>query len=686
MKPTIPKLAMASTKAGMRRILKQRLPPDEYIRKAVIAGVYPGSSDAEEQRNNKKLKKRRNVRTGASVFEFPAEYEIMKMNTITSSEPARITEKDRKKMRMWDAEKAGSSGKKTDMEHLIKAYLKRNSLSSAQSSASSRKASTAAEEEKYYTKLLGVPPPGTYSSSSATNTRMSNKSVLLDNAYNFALKQFALMKNDESGKMTEQESVNLLEDILKKEQLDERMQSRKVTDEIRDWRDNNAKQTEEGEAEDKGETEETKKTKGKSSGSASATVGLPSILHSKPYTITALTTWSKRLALLPYNQWSVGAVTALDHWIAIDVLGMDELTWQMVLEGQAGGVALGRDIVDVRCALFPETIMLEDEDEDEDDAFDLADQDNEKKKKEVEQSIDELLASLGGFDEEDEESSSKQEKKDTSMKESPSDEDADADADNEEIIEQMKVDLQQWRSKCESDGPYDSWEEDKKKEFDAWLEKYVRLLANEEWELQYVDYKATRETLLSSPSTTQDESDEYWSSLRDETQAEIFLQSVLAAQENNGDNDSATSAFLSLPYETQLKRFIHLGTLRPLYDEYMSESSKQQFIKQNIHTLLENVYLEHLVSDPKGSITVDDIGSELLQSVEGGDGRQVKKGERFRIELLKYGTDEYGTTRAERARSLYRAWNEHKANRARYEEIMFKKGKIGLKAKKGNAK
>ena len=51
------------------------------------------------------------------------------------------------------------------------------------------------------------------------------------------------------------------------------------------------------------------------------------------------------------------------------------------------------------------------------------------------------------------------------------------------------------------------------------------------------------------------------------------------------------------------------------------------------------------------------------------------------MEMIKYGTDEFGTARSQRARMLYRAWNELKAGRARYEETMFKKGKLGLEQK-----
>jgi hypothetical protein len=46
-------------------------------------------------------------------------------------------------------------------------------------------------------------------------------------------------------------------------------------------------------------------------------------------------TWTKRLQAIPYRQWTVGASTALDHWIAKRVLGLSEATWLALLEGDS---------------------------------------------------------------------------------------------------------------------------------------------------------------------------------------------------------------------------------------------------------------------------------------------------------------------------------------------------------------
>ena len=51
---------------------------------------------------------------------------------------------------------------------------------------------------------------------------------------------------------------------------------------------------------------------------------------------------------------------------------------------------------------------------------------------------------------------------------------------------------------------------------------------------------------------------------------------------------------------------------------------------------------------------------------------------RFSIKMVAYGSDEFGTSTAERARDLFKLWNEHKANRARFEEALFKRGYLRL--------
>ena len=181
---------------------------------------------------------------------------------------------------------------------------------------------------------------------------------------------------------------------------------------------------------------------------------------------------------------------------------------------------------------------------------------------------------------------------------------------------------------------------------------------------------------------TRGESDSFWSQMRDETQAEIFLQRILEdgapapkEMETKTERKSreACVAFLALPYDLQLRKLVDMGTLRPIFDEYTSEADRVDFMNQYGETLMEGVEVEHLVPDPQGPIRGTDLeGTEF-------DSKQIKSDDRFSIQLIPHGTDEYGTKRSERARALYQAWNIMKGGRARYEEILFRKGKLGLK-------
>jgi hypothetical protein len=195
-----------------------------------------------------------------------------------------------------------------------------------------------------------------------------------------------------------------------------------------------------------------------------------------------------------------------------------------------------------------------------------------------------------------------------------------------------------------------------------------------------VDMIATRKALLSSPPLDKDESDKFWRQVRDETDAEILLQSMRkkgapSPQGYTGVKRKAREAFelfQRLPYEVQLQKLVDLGTLRPIMDEYTSESERIKFLARYGEKLMEGVEMEHLVPDPEGPIRGEELG-------KWGEENGIGKDERFRMSMVKYGTDEFGTGSSDRARELYHAWNTHKAGRARFEEIMFKSGRLGLR-------
>lgn len=197
-----------------------------------------------------------------------------------------------------------------------------------------------------------------------------------------------------------------------------------------------------------------------------------------------------------------------------------------------------------------------------------------------------------------------------------------------------------------------------------------------------IDLDETRRALLSTPPQSREESDDFWQKIQDETKAELFLQDLLQDGPPEGLSYFERS-FWSLPYDAQLEKLLNLGTLRPLLDEYMSEGNRKDFIRRYGDFLLDGVLLDHLVPDADGAITGMDLGIEAIRAWG------IRKEDRFKLVKLPYNAElsykddvndeKRGQEAAmERARSLYHAWNQQKAGRARYEETLFVRGDLGL--------
>jgi hypothetical protein len=134
------------------------------------------------------------------------------------------------------------------------------------------------------------------------------------------------------------------------------------------------------------------------------------------------------------------------------------------------------------------------------------------------------------------------------------------------------------------------------------------------------------------------------------------------------------AAFWELPYTEQLERLLNLGALRPVLDEYTTESDRVTFLQRHGDTLLAGVELEHLVQDPKGPIRYDDLDGNTADELG------VTKDARFRLEMQPYQASASGDMSSqEKTRLLFMAWNQHKAGRARYEEKLFQTGRLGLR-------
>jgi len=362
------------------------------------------------------------------------------------------------------------------MDTLVKSYLRRHE----EKVRSGMSPSQAKQEEEYYSKLLLGQQGGgdnedvltsakkRFLSPSSLQTAMGRKSMVVENAYAFALRQQQVLLNgDEETNakgelMSEQESVERVEQLLKDESRANRQKGQQTAKDVKEWR---------AIQDDKDEKDDST---------------LPSILHERPRAIRALNIWSSRLSSIPYSRWTIGASTALDHWIAREVLQMDEQVWQQVLEGGGtdayvegidtlvGGESKRglndrmRDIILVRGALFPATLTESSAvgggsgqglTGDLDDGLLSAPESNA-----TEKSIDDLLASLGDFGEDDDQSWKFDDEDDKKDEE----EDSAADDVRDEQVALIMDELQVWRGRNES-SQYDSWDTDRKGEFDVSL-------------------------------------------------------------------------------------------------------------------------------------------------------------------------------------------------------------------------
>jgi hypothetical protein len=448
---------------------------------------------------------------------------------------------------------------------------------------------------------------------------------------------------------------------------------------------------------------------------------MDSIFHSDPNTIEGMMRWSERLNAVPYAEWTIGASTALDHWIARQVLKLSELTWQSTLEGyDAHHLNIGRDIVACREAIFPETIVHANrmQQEMDSEAFDdmksstaleeekVVDEDQNLFGVETSskpslmgdfnetRSIEDLLQRLGGLRSPD---AAVEPLIPMPSASAPSVEEEDDIADLDLKMNKLVNELQNWRRR-NVEVPYDQWEQVDQQKFHSWMKKYVKTVSTEaekryeyrskgQNDLDMVDYEETRIALLADPPVSPDESNEFWSQLQDESMIEILLDNMI----DDGPPPGASilhKSFWDLPRNTQMEQLLNLGAIRPLLDEYTKETDRLRFLQRYGDVILTGVPLEHLVPDPTGPIKTSDLSRDIVTEMRIGDQ------ERFRLETLPYKaftadtnddeTDQQQQRKRhqdafEKSRALFKAWNAHKAGRARYEEKLFQSGRLGLR-------
>jgi hypothetical protein len=473
----------------MRRILKKRLSPVQFLQKSVQTGIYKELHQNERTNYNSYNNNNNNgnFRSAKPKFaKYPIEYEILSMNP-PIPQPPRVP------LKMLRKQKAS-----LPTDKYVQSYMRRYDARMR----ASRIVTPEEEEEYRQRKILGIPMQdsstnnSSMSSTSTSSSIMGRKSQVLQDAYEFALRQYQIIQekayNDDE-QLDEKTSIQMVEELLQQEERNERLESRLRARQIR---------KEQGLSDAKTFKAHDKDTSSSFSSSSTATNSstqnettdnvnhrlekntIPSILYSKPRTIQALNIWGSRLRAVPYAQWTLGASTALDHWIAVDVLGMSEESWNRLLEGRLekdvqesrvseddthvniGDMARVKDIITVRSALFPETLfdnvqsMDSDVHGDSDGLFatntgSLLDAHQDVEKDETERSIDELLASLGGFEDEENDHDDSS----TSSSSSSGREDS-----FDSKVSSMIDSLQDWRAKHQ-ENPYESWDDTSKTEF-----------------------------------------------------------------------------------------------------------------------------------------------------------------------------------------------------------------------------
>ena len=442
-----------STVAGQNRILKQPMDLISYIQKAVKAGVYRTQEEIEEM--NGQLREspadirhvRWNVHRGSNIQDYPLEYEVMTLNPPLPFQP-RMPIKDRRKI----VSKYIREKRPTDS--LVQKYLHRMERAENHSHGDDSEDYSdggPVSSEDYYRRLLGsqhLPK---------VDSAMGAKSAVLNKAYAVAVKQYMLMRTEQ---LSESEALERVEELLKQEDKTERTTSRAKAEDLVAKRTNLRSKTSDTRdvVQEASQLFGTSRERVKEASKRSNDAGLQMLYSDRQRAFEGMISWTQRLQAVPYAQWTVGASVALDHWIAIRVLGLSEETWLALLEGDDPNlISRGRDIIMARHALFPETILdaeleaekLSQEEEEEEDSD----------RSSIDDDINRLLATLSGWNKNKDEKDTKSSITGTS-KWQP---EIDVESRDEKVLKLTK-ELQEWRSR-QQQSPYEDWPEEQKSEF-----------------------------------------------------------------------------------------------------------------------------------------------------------------------------------------------------------------------------
>mmetsp|Transcript_32971 Transcript_32971/g.75943 ORF Transcript_32971/g.75943 Transcript_32971/m.75943 type:complete len:495 (-) Transcript_32971:95-1579(-) len=388
--------------------------------------------------------------------------------------------------------------------------------------------------------------------------------------------------------------------------------------------------------------------------------------------------WGDRLAASPYSRWTPGAVTALDHWLAVNVLRMSEHRWEDVL--LAHGDHSGRDDVDaIRAALFPETVEADEEEDVEEE--ELVGDDGRMDNMDNKDVIDDLLLRLSGdnltgrydedpslknlFGDDEEEEQTEEEKQDELV------------ASMDAKLQLLMDELEGWREKHWNSGkPYDEWTDDEKSDFDKWVFNYANALrpendGNAKFDLESIPYQ-----VLATQPISAEKREELWSTLSDETDSEILLQKILkkprpVARPNETDverkNREEYLTFLEMPREEQLYQMRALGATRALYDERISLKEKINFIQQHEDVLGGGITADYYLD-------YEDVDSDMPTQWDAAAGKH-----KVVVEFPKYGSKQSGEQYVHQVQNvMFDAYAEAKRRHDLDAEELFNRGDMEL--------
>ena len=193
-----------------------------------------------------------------------------------------------------------------------------------------------------------------------------------------------------------------------------------------------------------------------------------------------------------------------------------------------------------------------------------------------------------------------------------------------------------------------------------------------------VDLEETRNALLADPPFYQDQSDNFWDAIRDESAVEEYVEKLAQQYADEEDiEDPSMVDFLRLPKKTQVERLMQLSTLRPVLDEYTPETKRTAWMLRYGQQFLQDVKVEHFVLDPvEGTITGEQVMNVLGEDVEG-----IVKDGLYRVDMVPFGMleEENNATIAKAQAGVRELWQRHKSGRAEYEERMFKRSLLGVR-------